>query len=217
MSNDKDSKSTTEDLGAKARLMDVAAKLFAEKGLDGTSVRDIAKEAGLNLSLVSYYFGGKDGLYLELITSFAMNMKKQMEQIIAMFESEDINQESVQKILLAMVESSSKIRQNHPHMGKIMQRERIAGLPFAREIYEKTFMPVGEALIQQVTKAQKKGVIRKELNPLLIFIFLQESIIGFHNMMDCHLNITQTPLGKTKNFKDYQNQLVTIFIKGILA
>jgi AcrR family transcriptional regulator len=206
-----------EDLSAKQRLLDVAARLFAAHGLEGTSVRDIAKEAGLNLSLVSYYFGGKEGLYLELLRAFAAEVKVKMEQIVTLFENEATDPESLRKILGVLVESYSGIRESYPHMGKIMQRERIAGLPLTREIYEKTFTPMVESLVQQMVKAQKKNLIRKDLNPVLIVIFLQESIIGFHNLMDCAVGITHSPLVKTKNFKDFQNQLVNIFLNGILA
>lgn len=205
-----------EDPSTKQRILEVAAKLFADHGLEGTSVRDIAKAAGLNLSLVSYYFGGKEGLYLELIRGFAMNVKSELERIVDMFETEGSSTESIRKILTALVGNHSKIRTTNPHMGRILQRERFSGLPYAKEIYETTFAPVAEALVAQLVKAQKRGLIRKEINPLLIVIFLQESIIGFHNLMDCPLKITESPLVKSKNFKDYENQLVTIFLNGIL-
>lgn len=206
-----------EDLGARQRLLEVAVKLFAERGLEGTSVRDIAKEAGVNLSLVSYYFGGKEGLYLELLRSFALNVKSELERIVLIFATDGPSQDNLKKALTAMVEAYSDLRLTHPHLGKIFQRERIAGLPYAREIYEQTFAPIATALVQQLMKAQKKGLIRKEINPLLIVIFLQESIIGFHNLMECPLQITQSPLVHTKNFKDFQNQLVNIFLNGILS
>lgn len=205
------------DLGPRQRLLEVAAKLFADRGLDGTSVRDIAKESGLNLSLVSYYFGGKEGLYLELIRSFALNIATELERVILLFEGEEPSSGTIKKFLSALVEAYSEIRSSHPQIGKILQRERVAGLPHACEIYEKTFAPVAEALVQQIVKAQKKGLVRKDINPLLIVIFLQESIIGFHNLMECPLQMTQSPLVKTKNFKDFQNQLVNIFLNGILV
>lgn len=37
----------------------VAEKLFSEHGFDGTSIRDIAKEANINIAMISYYFGSK--------------------------------------------------------------------------------------------------------------------------------------------------------------
>ena len=43
-------------------IIDAAQKLFAEHGFDGTSVRDIAHEAGINVAMISYYFGSKEKL-----------------------------------------------------------------------------------------------------------------------------------------------------------
>ena len=43
-------------------IINTAEKLFALNGFDGTSVRDIAHEAGVNLAMISYYFGSKEKL-----------------------------------------------------------------------------------------------------------------------------------------------------------
>jgi AcrR family transcriptional regulator len=48
------------------RLLDVAERLFAERGFGATSVRGITAEAGCNLAAVNYHFGGKDQLYEEV-------------------------------------------------------------------------------------------------------------------------------------------------------
>ena len=48
----------------KTRLLDVAARLFAEKGHDGVSVRDITSRAKTNIAAIAYHFGGKEGLYV---------------------------------------------------------------------------------------------------------------------------------------------------------
>ncbi|WP_413287599.1 TetR/AcrR family transcriptional regulator [Bdellovibrio sp. HCB337] len=208
---------SSEDLGAKARILEVAAKLFAEKGLEGTSVRDISKAAGLNLSLISYYFGGKEGLYTELIHNFAQTIRSEIEKVIKTSESKESSKENLERVFMMMVSSFSDIRERYPYMSVIMQRERLAALPFAREIYEETFTPIGESLIQVMVKAQKKGFVRKDLNPLLVFLFLQEAIIGFHNIMACQLQLTQSPMVHTQNFKEFEKQLVTIFVQGIFT
>ena len=49
------------------QILLVAEKLFAEKGFDGTSIRNIAKEAGINIAMVSYYFGSKEKMLEALI------------------------------------------------------------------------------------------------------------------------------------------------------
>lgn len=49
--------------GARERLIEASTPLFAARGYELTTVRDIVAGAGTNLNAVNYYFGGKRGLY----------------------------------------------------------------------------------------------------------------------------------------------------------
>ncbi|MDF8334897.1 helix-turn-helix domain-containing protein [Novosphingobium cyanobacteriorum] len=58
--------------GAAAHMKAVALKLFAERGIDGVTVRQIAEAAGQkNHNALTYYFGSKDALIRELIVDGA--------------------------------------------------------------------------------------------------------------------------------------------------
>ncbi len=46
-------------------IIDAARRQFAEQGFDGATMRAIAREAGVDPALVSYYFGSKSGLFVE--------------------------------------------------------------------------------------------------------------------------------------------------------
>lgn len=48
--------------GAKLRLVEAAEQLFAERGFEAVSVRDITKRAGMNIASINYHFGSRDGL-----------------------------------------------------------------------------------------------------------------------------------------------------------
>lgn len=62
------SRQDDENTAPKARLKAAAQKLFAERGVDGVSVRDITATAGLrNSASLNYHFGGKEALVRELI------------------------------------------------------------------------------------------------------------------------------------------------------
>jgi TetR/AcrR family transcriptional regulator len=50
----------------RARILDAAKVEFGAKGYAGARVSDIANRAGVNKQLISYYFGGKEGLYTEM-------------------------------------------------------------------------------------------------------------------------------------------------------
>lgn len=47
----------------KQKIVDGALELFSKNTFDGTSLRDIAAYAGVNVAMVSYYFGSKDGFF----------------------------------------------------------------------------------------------------------------------------------------------------------
>ncbi|SCW37150.1 transcriptional regulator, TetR family [Paenibacillus tianmuensis] len=55
----------------KLKILNAAKKLFAKKGFEGTTVRQICDEAGVALALVSYHFGGKENVFYALFETFA--------------------------------------------------------------------------------------------------------------------------------------------------
>src|SRR5882762_8106904 len=62
-------KSTT--ISTDARIKDAAHKVFLTKGFAAATVREVAKEAGVNVALVNYYFGSKKHLFGSVIPIFA--------------------------------------------------------------------------------------------------------------------------------------------------
>lgn len=65
------------------KILKVAEKLFAENGFDGTSVRQIAKEANINIAMISYYFGSKEKLLEALLFYRTSDFKIQLESVLS--------------------------------------------------------------------------------------------------------------------------------------
>jgi AcrR family transcriptional regulator len=57
------------DQETRARVLNAAARLFAERGVARVTVRDICRKARANVAAVNYHFGGKDGLYTAVMQS----------------------------------------------------------------------------------------------------------------------------------------------------
>ncbi|NMO16854.1 TetR/AcrR family transcriptional regulator [Pyxidicoccus fallax] len=55
---------TSPEPDARARLITAGYRVLAERGYDATTVKEVAREAGVNQGLVHYYFGSKDALLL---------------------------------------------------------------------------------------------------------------------------------------------------------
>jgi AcrR family transcriptional regulator len=50
---------------ARQAILDAARKQFSEQGYEGATMRAVARDAGVDPALVSYYFGSKSGLFVE--------------------------------------------------------------------------------------------------------------------------------------------------------
>lgn len=72
---------------SKQKVIDAASSLFFQKGFDGTSVRDIADKASVNVSLISYYFKGKQGLLEFAVTQYYEEYLKVIEKVLKQAET----------------------------------------------------------------------------------------------------------------------------------
>jgi AcrR family transcriptional regulator len=73
----------TEFNDKQIQILEVAETLFAEKGFNGTSIRDISKEAKINIAMISYYFGSKERLLEALVLHKTTGLKLQLENLLA--------------------------------------------------------------------------------------------------------------------------------------
>jgi len=144
------------------QILEVAEKLFAEKGFDGTSIRDISKEANINVAMVSYYFGSKEKLLETLILHKTSGLKEQLENLI------EENLEPVEKInklvdlyINRLICNKGIYRVLH---FELASKKVAIDLPSFTEIKKSNFKSL-ELIIQE---GQEKGVFRKDVNiPLL--------------------------------------------------
>ena len=110
------------NLTSKKKLLDIAFNLFASQGYASTSVRQIASAADVNISSIGYYFGGKEGLYREVINSHL----KDFANIL----SEKVKQESdMKKRIMFFAESLVDSLMDTPSILKIITRELVTDDP----------------------------------------------------------------------------------------
>jgi AcrR family transcriptional regulator len=105
----------------RAQLLDIGRRLFAERGLDGTSIEEIAAKAGVSKPVVYEHFGGKEGLY-------AVVVDREVERFITMatrlLEGEDTTAkfEVAAVVLLRYIQDNSDgfrilVRDSNPASG----------------------------------------------------------------------------------------------------
>ncbi|WP_207431040.1 TetR/AcrR family transcriptional regulator [Sabulibacter ruber] len=70
-----------EKIDKKEHLLNVAERVFGELGYDGASTRLLAQEAGMNMAMLNYYFGSKDGLLKAVVERRMASTRKSFEEI----------------------------------------------------------------------------------------------------------------------------------------
>src|SRR5262249_45660589 len=65
------------------RILDAAEELFASRGFGATSTRLIARQAGVNIALLYYYFESKEGLYRALMERYTTHFAGVLELVLA--------------------------------------------------------------------------------------------------------------------------------------
>jgi AcrR family transcriptional regulator len=69
------------DRETRERLLESATRLFAERGFAKVTIREICKSARANVAAVNYHFGGKTGLYEEIVQSAIRTMHGTTQEI----------------------------------------------------------------------------------------------------------------------------------------
>lgn len=96
-----------------------AEKLFAEKGFDGTSTREISKEANVNVSMISYYFGSKEKLFQKI---FEYRMAEGLNFAKNVLENKELN--AWEKISLVIDRYAERVKK-YRIFYLIFQREQL--------------------------------------------------------------------------------------------
>ncbi|MEP6927296.1 MAG: TetR family transcriptional regulator [Ginsengibacter sp.] len=100
----------------KETILITAMKLFGQKGFEGTSVREIAKDAGVNLAMISYYFGSKENLFENVVEYKSSGIKG----VFAELENSAIPQiEKIYKIIDSYIERMF----SNPQFHHLLHRE----------------------------------------------------------------------------------------------
>lgn len=105
-----------EKTDKKADIIKAAELLFSEFGYEGTSTRQIARESGANLAMINYYFGSKEGVFLEIMESRIFSFKTQLDLI------NKENTPNKQKLLKVIEQYTTRIFSNIS-FHKMMHRE----------------------------------------------------------------------------------------------
>ena len=129
----------------RAAILDAAEVLFAESGVDGVAVRDLARELGLTPSSLYNHFPGKQALYEAVL-------ERGLAPFAALFEKGEpgpITVEGVRRTVDVIVDHLAA----HPHLARLVQRALIEETQSVQDLIERWLQPLyehGTSVVRQL-------------------------------------------------------------------
>jgi len=153
------------------QILSTAERLFSTKGFDGTSVRDIADEASVNIAMISYYFGSKEKLMEALFEQRTTNIKVKVETLL-----NDDKSTPFEKVEMLAEDIITKIM-NKQQFFKIMMCEQVINKNpvIMNLIYDLKKKNLDE-FSKLIKDGQQKEVFKKDTDVLLLMNIIIGSI-----------------------------------------
>jgi TetR/AcrR family transcriptional regulator len=151
--------------GTRNKLLTAARREFADRGLAGARVDDIAARAGVNKQLVYHYFGDKDALYLAVLEWVYEEIREQERKL---------NLEGLppEQAIRKLVASSFDHLAAHPDFIVLLNDENRGGARHVR--HSRKLEAMHSPLVSMVSKILNQGVragtFRRGINPVHLYI-----------------------------------------------
>lgn len=160
----------------KEKIIEAAAYLFNTKGFDGTSVREIAKKANVNVANISYYFENKAGLLEYLVSSFLEGYTSVIEQAYI-----ELDSRSARECLLILIRNIMHYQKEHSQLARFVLREITIDSVLIREVLT-TYMTKEKYYIKSILET---GIGQLEFRKIPITCTIMQ-LKGMLNMPYLH-------------------------------
>ncbi|MCK5148107.1 TetR/AcrR family transcriptional regulator [bacterium] len=98
-----------EKQAARTRILKTAVSLFARKGYAAVGVREIAAQAEVNISMISYYFNGKVGILAEIVDEFWENYHRHIVKAMDRGETPEIKIHAITGAMVDYVRENKEL------------------------------------------------------------------------------------------------------------
>ena len=155
------------------KLLAAARREFANSGLAGARVDEIATRAGVNKQLVYHYFGDKDALYLAVLEWVYEEIRAQERKL-------NLTGLPPRQAIRKLIESSFDHLAAHPDFILLLNDENRGGARHVRTSrrLEAMHSPLVNMVSKILSEGVRAGVFRKGINPVHLYISIAGQILA---------------------------------------
>lgn len=193
------------DKDTRDKLIEAATPLFAWKGFFGVSIRELSKAAGVNSALISYHFGGKEGLYAAVLESSLAYLLHTLERI------HNSGLEPEQRIE-QFVRAVSGMHVQRPFVLRLLQGEFVNPTACFENIIKPYFKKLVVFLPTTIQEGQNTGRFDQDIHPFYAALALS-SMVNFYFVVK-PLADHVLPQDENRN-EEYIRQVLKIYLNGV--
>ena len=190
-------------------LLEVAGRLFSERGVDAVSLRELGDAAGVTPAMVHYYFGDKEGLYEALLERALLRILARVREIVAA-DGQGIDEiGGFVRVLVGALSSERWIP-------SLIIREVIADTGRFRERFIRDFASQMAGIVPEVLGREvTAGRLRQDLDLPLSFV----SLIGMTAWPFAARPVLERVLGLDFEAEDFEQRFAEhtrrLFVEGV--
>jgi TetR/AcrR family transcriptional regulator len=172
MSQDSFTRTQAQIAGPTAQaLLNAGRELFAEYGFDGVTVETLARRAGANKAMISYHFGGKEGLYSAILETTFAPVHAKLQEIRKLEGGADRQLHEYFSVFRNMAV-------DHPGFPRMVLREVLAGGKHLKPQHLPHFLGVLGTLRFIIEKGIAEGRFRP-VDPVTTFLIVNGGLIFY--------------------------------------
>ncbi|MBL7543357.1 MAG: TetR/AcrR family transcriptional regulator [Bdellovibrionaceae bacterium] len=196
-------------LDSRKKLIEVAVELFSKKGFHAVSVREICHQAGLNISLISYYFAGKEGLLVAALEELSKGQLERVEVALGKFESRIDFEVRLKGFLNGMV----KMYLENPLLIRLFLEELEKQQEGAERVFSQTFYKTWECFTDFLKRGRLAGYLRSVTsNDRIIALQILSPFLGLMRTSVSSKKFYQISLDD----KDFKDDVIDQILYGVL-
>ena len=198
--------------GTKRNIIEVATQEFAENGLAGARIDEIAAKTKSSKRMIYYYFGGKEGLYLKVL-------EEAYSRVRAIEATLDLQDLPPRQALEKLVGFTFDHHNSHEAFIRLVMIENIHHGEFLgkSQVIQKLNVTAIDTVREIYARGVKNGVFRRGLDP--IELHWQISALCFFNVSNraTFSKIFKRDLGSKKSLASLRASVIEMVVRHISA
>ncbi len=192
-------------LKSEEAILRAATSLFAERGMNGTTTRDIARLAGVNIAALHYYWGGKD----DLLKAVYQQVVGEVASLATKVFSSPVG--SLREALTLHLGALHDFFVAHPNYARIIMYWELESPAFLNELRRNTILPLIRHVSDQLRALIHAGKIRK-IDPEPTLMTLYGFLIGHFACLSGQKDCMGGTIEDRKIAKRFREQWIEIVL-----